>query len=245
MLWLSLYNLKIDEELWLKLWMLIFPLHGFFNLVIFLFHKVYNYRRLHSDESVGEVISLLFRTKDVQEPCFVERISIVRDYHSSLEGPSNTTALRLSDELVGDRILIRRSPLVGKRSASGENSPPHRKNELSIIALFRWTSSSQQPDDSNRELASESVRVSRTSGLFDLSVDSSNQSKPLTNTKSWALLVTAFNWVVSLQFSTEFHWDVNNLGFRRNGTRKGFETFHCLKEIVQWCVWLQGKPLKV
>ena len=184
MLWLSLYNLEIDEELWLKLWTLIFPLHGFFNLVIFLFHKVYNYRRLHSDESVGEVISLLFRTKDVQEPCFVERISIVRDYHSSLEGPSNTTALRLSDELVGDRILIRRSPMVGESSASGENSPPHRKNELSIIALFRWTSSSQQPDDSNRELASESVRVSRTSGLFDLSVDSSNQSKPLTNTKS-------------------------------------------------------------
>jgi len=171
----------IDKELWLKLWLFIFPLHGFFHLIIFLFHKVYNYRKLHSDESVGEVINLLFRSKDVQEPCFVERISIVRDYHSSLAG---NTAVRLSNEL-GDRILIRRSALVDQRNIVNSHRPEINPtfssesdgNPRTSGPVDHSMDSTGNPFVTSHEFASKSDSVPRTSGLVDQSMASSSSNR--------------------------------------------------------------------
>ena len=53
------------------------PLQGFFNLIIFVSHKVYNYRRVNEDESICNVLLKLFLTP-IHDPCFISRISIVQ-----------------------------------------------------------------------------------------------------------------------------------------------------------------------
>jgi len=101
------------------------PLQGFFNLVIFLCHKVYNYRRVHPETSICNVIVLLFRTS-VQEPVFVSRISIVErtaeagkdlDIYVEDEGGS----ISLDDEL---------SPNIARRGISF-SIPSHRSGRYS------------------------------------------------------------------------------------------------------------------
>jgi len=52
-------------------------LQGFFNLLIFVSHKIYNYRRVHQDVSRCEVLWLLFRGSPT-EPVILSRISIVQ-----------------------------------------------------------------------------------------------------------------------------------------------------------------------
>jgi len=47
-------------------------------MIIFVSHKVYNYWRLHREESICDVLEILF-TENVQEPCFISRISIVEE----------------------------------------------------------------------------------------------------------------------------------------------------------------------
>jgi len=109
-----------EEIVVVKMWafktsLFLFPLHGFFNLVIFLCHKVYNYRRMNANESICNVLKLLFSTP-LQEPCFITRISMIESYHS----PSNrkvANAFLVSNEM-GDRIMLRRG-----RSIGGRNSP--------------------------------------------------------------------------------------------------------------------------
>jgi len=54
------------------------PIQGFLNLIVFLSHKVYNYKRIHRHSTVCEVVKLLFVGR-VQEPCFISRISMVID----------------------------------------------------------------------------------------------------------------------------------------------------------------------
>ena len=51
------------------------PLQGFFNLLIFVFHKVYNYRRVDKEISRIGVIKLLLRG-DVEDPILFSRISL-------------------------------------------------------------------------------------------------------------------------------------------------------------------------
>jgi hypothetical protein len=54
------------------------PIQGFLNLIVFLSHKVHNYKRIHRHSTACEVVKLLF-VDQVQEPCFVSRISMVID----------------------------------------------------------------------------------------------------------------------------------------------------------------------
>jgi len=55
-----------------------FPLQGFLNFIIFLFHKVYNYRRLHRDVGYCSIISTFFFGPKVEEPLIFSRISLVQ-----------------------------------------------------------------------------------------------------------------------------------------------------------------------
>ncbi len=50
------------------------PLQGFFNALIFISHKIYNYRRVNEDVSRLEVLKLLFRGS-MDEPVLLSRIS--------------------------------------------------------------------------------------------------------------------------------------------------------------------------
>jgi hypothetical protein len=60
-----------------KITLIFLPLQGFFNFIIFVSFKVYNYRRVHPDVSIGRVIKLLFCTSS-HEPLFISRISFVK-----------------------------------------------------------------------------------------------------------------------------------------------------------------------
>mmetsp|Transcript_20118 Transcript_20118/g.24791 ORF Transcript_20118/g.24791 Transcript_20118/m.24791 type:complete len:470 (+) Transcript_20118:77-1486(+) len=60
------------------------PLQGFFNFVIFLWHKVHNYCRVNEEESYCSVIYRFFFKGEVNEPVMLSRISMVRDEHDNL-----------------------------------------------------------------------------------------------------------------------------------------------------------------
>jgi len=60
------------------------PLQGFFNLVIFLWHKVLNYRRSHPDVSIFTALRLFFTGKAQKEPVLISRISLL-EYDENLK----------------------------------------------------------------------------------------------------------------------------------------------------------------
>jgi hypothetical protein len=68
-----------------KITLVFLPLQGFFNFIIFVSHKVYNYRRVRGDVSICRVITMLFRTS-VHDPCFISRISIVKQHEEEENG---------------------------------------------------------------------------------------------------------------------------------------------------------------
>jgi len=63
---------------WLEVWHLTFyPLQGFFNFVIFVCHKVYNYHRVHQDVSYCTILHILF-CQGAEETIPFSRISIIQ-----------------------------------------------------------------------------------------------------------------------------------------------------------------------
>eukprot|EP01083_Nonionella_stella_P037865 103163_1 len=119
---LSLSN-GANVQMWaFKTWLFLFPLQGFFNLVIFLCHKVYNYRRIHANESICSVIKLLFSTP-LHEPCFITRISVVEKYEVA-------NAFLVSNEM-GDRIIVRKSALFSKKISELDLALEHNELESS------------------------------------------------------------------------------------------------------------------
>ena len=64
-----------DTPYWVeRLGVFLVPLQGFFNAIIFICHKVYNYRRIHPDVSRYEVIKKLFKG-DANDDILFTRIS--------------------------------------------------------------------------------------------------------------------------------------------------------------------------
>jgi hypothetical protein len=59
-----------------KVVLLLLPLQGFFNCIIFVSHKVYNYKRVNSNVGTCHVLGLLLCTS-AHDPTFVSRMSIV------------------------------------------------------------------------------------------------------------------------------------------------------------------------
>jgi len=86
-----------------KMMLVLLPLQGFFNFVIFVAHKVYNYRRVHRDVSICHVLTLLFRSS-AHEPYFISRISMVKQYDE--EGKD------LEDKVIGyveEAVVVKRN----------------------------------------------------------------------------------------------------------------------------------------
>ncbi len=67
---MGIFSHKLLEQLAL----VFMPLQGFFNALIFISHKIYNYRRVNEDVSRFEVLKLLFRGS-MDEPVLLSRIS--------------------------------------------------------------------------------------------------------------------------------------------------------------------------
>jgi len=87
------FNDDIDVKAF-KFGLIFVPSQGFFNLLIFLWHKIYNYKRQHRETPACEVVRLLFTTP-VQEACFVSRISLVLDDEFDTEQTMDDMPLRI------------------------------------------------------------------------------------------------------------------------------------------------------
>ena len=71
------FIVDVESPFLAKLSFILVPSQGFFNFFIFISHKVYNYRRVHTDLSRLEVVKMLLHGCE-QEPVLFSRISIVQ-----------------------------------------------------------------------------------------------------------------------------------------------------------------------
>jgi hypothetical protein len=85
-----------------KLFLILLPLQGFFNFIIFVSHKIYNYRRVHRDVSICQVLKLLF-CSSAHEPVFISRISVVKRYHEDEAAPVNAIEFVDEEDLVAKK----------------------------------------------------------------------------------------------------------------------------------------------
>ncbi len=73
----SLFIYFSKPPLWTLRFIPIFtPLQGFFNVLIYIMHRVYNYRRIHPDVKILEVVRMLFVGKG-NDSLLLSRISII------------------------------------------------------------------------------------------------------------------------------------------------------------------------
>jgi len=115
---------------------LLLPLQGFFNFIIFMVHKVYNYRRVNKAATIRHVIWLLFFTA-AHEPCFISRISILRhqedSFHDDNDNYESVEKEKIIDILTDDegcsetmryrlRIMSNGLEMVDNIDSSGSGS---------------------------------------------------------------------------------------------------------------------------
>jgi hypothetical protein len=67
-----------NELIIVRLQIVLMPLQGLFNALIFIYHKIYNYRRIHPDVSRCHVLKLVFSGKADDEVLF-SRISMISE----------------------------------------------------------------------------------------------------------------------------------------------------------------------
>lgn len=97
-----------DVHVWLaNLSFILMPLQGFFNFLIFIIHKVYNYRRVHRDVSRLDVIRMLLDGAE-EEPVLFSRISLVQRHDE------RNMNVQISDENGNNRFI---------QIQLGDNSP--------------------------------------------------------------------------------------------------------------------------
>jgi len=101
-----LLSAVIVEPWWMiRLSFVLNPAQGLFNLLIFVGHKIYNYRRVSPDVSRCEVVGLLFRGQ-VDEPVLFSRVYVSRRNNDGI-----ISELELDDEM-GSHHVIEMPPIV-------------------------------------------------------------------------------------------------------------------------------------
>jgi len=89
----------VEGEWPLYLQLIFMPLQGFFNFIIFIGHKVYNYSRVNEEDSYCTILRKFFCDSDIQEPILLSRISLVgRD--------SEIVEVHINDETGSERGKI-------------------------------------------------------------------------------------------------------------------------------------------
>jgi hypothetical protein len=79
------FNFVTDESplVTQALTLVFLPLQGFFNLLIFMGHKVYNYRRVNPGVSRCEALRTFFFSANVEEPMYISQLSRVEKHDES------------------------------------------------------------------------------------------------------------------------------------------------------------------
>jgi hypothetical protein len=141
---LLLIRALINEPDWLiYLSITLMPLQGFFNLLIFLGHKVYNFRRVNADISRWDTIKILFRGAH-EEPVIFSRISLVRldqekrelDYEYSDEGGNEQVHhIQYADQ--ADSPSHSPSQSVGAEAFADDGSTRGGEADLEDLSAFQ------------------------------------------------------------------------------------------------------------
>ena len=77
----------------IRLQIVITPLQGFFNAIIFISHKIYNYRRVHIEVSICDVLLKLLLERSMNEPVLLSRISRIE-----INAGSGSVNIEIADE---------------------------------------------------------------------------------------------------------------------------------------------------
>lgn len=142
----------IDEPLWIiYLTFALTPLQGFFNLLIFISHKLYNYRRVYSDVSRCEVIKILFGREAHDEPVLFSRISLVRYFDDNKEEMS----VEICDEKGSVLLHIHKNQEIISASESGGEAHFDDESKRSLGELDQFS----YPID-NRSQSTNEVKIS-------------------------------------------------------------------------------------
>jgi len=137
------------QQTWLVYAIVIFlPLQGFWNFLIFVGHKIYNYKRVHNDENETffKILCKLFCDPVTQDPILFTRISLVRVDNLNVEVSINdehnneefTSYSMLSRGRNHDPLGLHRLGTIGRVNTAG----------VSINRPFRNHSSGGRSGDS-------------------------------------------------------------------------------------------------
>jgi len=109
-------NISDDEDLsifaaYMQLGLL--PLQGFFNFLIFVSHKVYNYKRVYGEDSYCAILRKYFCESDMVEPILFSSLSVVHNDTDKL-------TVNFNDEVGegGKMQIIRRGGIYKKSGSS-------------------------------------------------------------------------------------------------------------------------------
>jgi len=118
------------------------PLQGFFNLLIFIAHKVYNYRRVHNDVSICNVIMMLLKG-EAEELILFSRISLI-----NYENDTGVVEMEVIDE--GGNVNVEHYPIFD--DADGANDMNANVNVNTNIDVNRKDGQSQHGQPSVMEV---------------------------------------------------------------------------------------------
>mmetsp|Transcript_6933 Transcript_6933/g.13075 ORF Transcript_6933/g.13075 Transcript_6933/m.13075 type:complete len:407 (-) Transcript_6933:41-1261(-) len=158
-----------------KMYLLLVPLQGFFNCIIFVSHKVYNYKRVHSNVSTCHVLQLLFFTS-AHDPTFVSRISIVSHDDKQLGRETNHDVLDKDKNDVDDEG--KRIPFCDIEISDEAESQQHFR-----LSLMNWVYDDDK-EDVERSKQQETSQVELVGDTHGSPIDN---SKPMTTIGSSVL----------------------------------------------------------
>ena len=154
--------LNSDGKVVSRLKIIFLPLQGFFNSLIFVSHKIYNYRRVHQEISMIEALKLLFQGY-LDEPLLFSRISRIEieNWLVNIELADDEGAEKVGFDLVNADILNvdmddDRAAFAGKDN--GECSESHNLSGFSCFVQESLGNKDPSRDSHTRSLSGFSTR---------------------------------------------------------------------------------------
>jgi len=155
------------------------PLQGFFNLLIFMGHKVYSYRRVNPGVSRCEVLKTFFFSSSVEEPMYISQLSRVEKKDASSGDYDDDEEEEDVDSYQDDvPASLPRSPVVVHRDPSAGDAVFFDENESK--STFSWMAN----EDGLFSLEPSRKSTSTTSREDYLSYDSEDNNKKKASSKT-------------------------------------------------------------
>jgi hypothetical protein len=162
-----------------KITLVFLPLQGFFNFIIFISFKVYNYRRVRHDVSICQVVVLLF-CASTHEPCFISRISVVNNEYDSTNAVEDEDEVRrqheqvhydveITDEMNNEQVhrclgFIQSDheidPIIDPEASNSKEDPVCSSSGI-FLGNFPRRSECDDDDDSQRFAEDFSINISQ------------------------------------------------------------------------------------